>query len=180
MFRDRPPPVSARDGRRTPSGTRAAKHLRCRTLSLWGGCPRISGSPFPPDRTSQAEPGEVFHAISNRRGAFASRRSEGSLRGLPAFPLVNEGLGVDSRRMILPAATRAVPCDAGPGARSPQSMRCKSAVASTSWRARVRRAGSRRTSGSASHHLVLSARAALTAEVARRASRIEAWWRGPN
>ena len=37
---------------------------------------------------------------SNRRGAFASRRSGGSLRGLPAFPLLDDvGLHVDGWRL---------------------------------------------------------------------------------
>ena len=51
-----------------------------------------------PDRTSQAEPGEVFHAVEPR-GAFASLSGAG-LRGLPAFALLDDvGLCVDGRRL---------------------------------------------------------------------------------
>src|ERR1700721_758888 len=42
-----------------------------------------------PDRTSQAQPGEVFHAVE-RREAFASRTSGGRLRRLRAFPFLDD------------------------------------------------------------------------------------------
>ena len=133
-------------------------------------CLRIR-SPFPLDRTSQAEPGEPSHTVE-RRGAFAS--SSGELRGLPAFPLVDEWafasmVGGSSLASGVGAALRG----AGPGADSPRSMRCRSAVASPSWPARVSRVASRMRFDSASFHLILSARAALTAGVACKAPSTE-------
>jgi len=44
------------------------------------------------------------------------------------------------------ANVRAVLPDVGPGTHSPRSMRCRSAVASTSWPPRVRRVASRTVS----------------------------------
>ena len=96
-----------------------------------------------PDRTSQVEPGEAFHTIEPR-GAFASRRSGGSLRGLPAFPLVNDmGLCVDSRRLK--------PCDRSRGGAVGRRSSVRFALEHAlqegggldQWPARVRRVASR-------------------------------------
>ncbi len=107
------------------------------------------------DRTTPAQPGELTHAIE-RRGAFASL-NRGGLRGLPAFPLLDEvSLSVDGRRL------------------EPCGRRAGSAAGRRFWGAlATEHALQERGGDSASHHLVLSARAALTAGVAWKAPSTE-------
>ena len=119
-----------------------------------------------PDRTSQAEPGEFSHAVE-RRGAFASL-SGGGLRGPPTFPSPRRRWPL--RRWLVARASRA---RCGQCCRTSVLGRYRrgACAAGAQWP----RAAGRRASGEwlrelrpdpASHHLVLSASAVLTAEVA--------------